>query len=400
MIKAEKQFSLTTSVLCILLITLFLIPFKYSNSQVTYEQGYFIDNNSNRIDCLIKNYQWKNSPKKLELKLNSNSNSIKKDINDIKEFQVSNLKYKRVKIEIDQSSNSLSNLSDRKKPEYKEEIIFLKYIIEGCANLFESPNHNKFFYNINGSELTQLVFKEYLSENIVKTNNLYKAQLSKDLNCSEITALDIKNTDYNIKDLKTIFMKFNGCSDCTYKDYDLTEKRDFFNLTLRPGVQLSTLSISNSFNNSQNIDFGMDITFRFGIESEFIFPFNKNKWAFIFEPTYQTYKSKDPRANYKNDVNYTSIEFPLGLRYYMYLSIHSKLFLSSSFVFLDVPINSSIGSLEIKTTNNLRLGLGYKYKNRLSGEVVFSTKREILSSYVFYNSYYKYFAVIVGYSIF
>ncbi len=36
-------------------------------------------------------------------------------------------------------------------------------------------------------------------------------------------------------------------------------------------------------------DFGSQVNFRIGIEAEFIRGFNKNKWAIICEPTYQSF---------------------------------------------------------------------------------------------------------------
>ena len=43
-----------------------------SYSQVSFEKGYHIDNNDQKISCLIKNLDWKNNPTKFEFKLSEN----------------------------------------------------------------------------------------------------------------------------------------------------------------------------------------------------------------------------------------------------------------------------------------------------------------------------------------
>ena len=41
-----------------------------------------------------------------------------------------------------------------------------------------------------------------------------------------------------------------------------------------------------------DLKFDSNTNVSLGIEAEFILPFNKNKWAIIFEPTYQYYKTE------------------------------------------------------------------------------------------------------------
>ena len=64
-----------------------------------------------------------------------------------------------------------------------------------------------------------------------------------------------------------------------------------FNFTLRPGINLSSLNISNDQKYYKEIDFGSKLVFSVGAETEFIMPFKKNKWAVTFEPNYQYFKS-------------------------------------------------------------------------------------------------------------
>ena len=38
-------------------------------AQISFEKGYYIDNSNQKVDCLIKNVDWKNNPTSFEYKL-------------------------------------------------------------------------------------------------------------------------------------------------------------------------------------------------------------------------------------------------------------------------------------------------------------------------------------------
>jgi hypothetical protein len=50
--------------------------------------------------------------------------------------------------------------------------------------------------------------------------------------------------------------------------------------------------VNDYYSGSGNAKFDNKISFRIGLEAEFILPFNKNKWAVFAEPTYQYYKTE------------------------------------------------------------------------------------------------------------
>src|SRR5690606_2527230 len=126
------------------------------------------------------------------------------------------------------------------------------------------------------------------------------------------------------------------------------EKRDLFNLTLRPGLNSSSLSIKNNAVSNRSFDFDNEIGFIFGAEVEFILPFNNNKWALIIEPTYrQGYKSEKSISSDVSGgilvakVDYKSFEIPVGFRHYFYLNDDSKIFANISGIF-DIENGSSL----------------------------------------------------------
>ncbi len=389
-------------------------------SQITYEKGYYIDNMNQKINCLIKNVDWKNNPTEFEYKLSENSEPKRANLESVKEFGINNIsKYIRNTVDIDRSSEDLNKLSNYKKPIFKKEKLFLKVLVEGKSNLYQyvEGNLKRYFYNKDNSNVEQLIFKSYrVADGKVGKNNRFKQQLWNDLKCPSFKMGKIESLKYKKNELVKFFVEYNKCNNQEYVNFEEKRKKDLFNLTVRPRLNSSSLTIQNSVSKSRNTDFGNKIGFGLGIEAEFILPFNKNKWTITVEPTYQSFKS-EKKTNVNNvsggiliaDVDYSSVEIPVGLRYYFFLNNNSKIFIDASYIF-DLSSESSIefkkndgsniNSLEIKTRRNMAMGIGYKQNDKYSLEIRYQTSREILGSYLFWNSEYKVFSVIFGYSLF
>ncbi|MBL6666218.1 MAG: tRNA modification GTPase [Flavobacteriaceae bacterium] len=388
-------------------------------SQISFQKGYYIDNTNQKINCLIKNIDWKNNPTEFEYKLSENSESKKTTIKTIKEFGIDNIsKYVRSSVNIDRSSENIKNLSNDKNPIFKKEDLFLKVLVEGKATLYQYIDRNlrRYFYNNENSNIEQLIFKSYITENNIGTNNRFRQQLFVDLKCPNFKTSKIENVEYKKNSLVRFFTEYNKCHNSELINFESEQKGDFFNLTIRPRLNSSSLTIQNSVSNSRDTDFENKIGFGFGLEAEFILPFNKNKWAIAIEPTYQSFKSQKT-TNVNNisggvliaNVDYSSVEVPVGLRHYFYLNNNSKIFINASYIF-DLSSKSSIeftrndgsnlNSLEIETRNNLAMGIGYKQNDRYSLEIRYQTNREILGNYLSWNSEYKTLSIIFGYSLF
>jgi hypothetical protein len=403
--------------LLLLLLTAILSFNGYS--QVTFEKGYYINNAEQKIDCLIKNSDGNNNPTYFEYKLSENSESVNADIKFVKEFGIyNNSKYIRRTVKIDKSSKDLSNLSRDNNPVFVEEVLFLRVLIEGKSNLYFYRNDElqRFFYNKDNSNIEQLVYKKYLDpENEVRTNNLFRQQLWIDLKCPTIGMKKLEHLEYKKSSLIDFFIEYNKCDNSDFINYEGKEKKDLFNLTFRMHLNNSSLSVQNSSINV-NTDFGNEISLGFGVEAEYILPFNKNKWSISVEPTFQYFKSEKTTevSNVSGGkliatVDYSSIELPLSARHYFFLNTNSKIFINASVVF-DFSSKSSIeykrannsnyNTLEIKGGNNLGFGMGYKFKDKYSLEMRYQTSRNILGDYVYWSSNYNKLSIIFGYSLF
>lgn len=388
-------------------------------SQIIFESGYFIDESNHKTECLINNIDWRNNPTEFEYKISPNEAIQKATIQTVKEFGINGIsKYIRALVQIDRSSAEIDKMSSGKNPIFKEEQLFLKVLIEGKASLFHYIDGNliRFFYKVNDSEINQLVYKSYLINNSIAQNYFFRQQLFLELKCEEITLNDLKNISYNPKDFKQLFEKYNKCTNSIHVNYEPTQKRDLFNLSLRLGLNSNKLRIANLDGRAWDINFGNTMSVRQSIEAEFILPFNKNTWSLLIEPTYSYYKSEKKietesvnggilisRAKYHN------IELPVGVRHYFYSNNNSKYFVNA-FIKFNFTKNSTVefknsdgvllSVLRIMPRNNLAIGFGYKYKDRYSLEVRYHTKLAIFTDYMYWVSRYRTISIIFGYSIF
>lgn len=158
-----------------------------------------------------------------------------------------------------------------------------------------------------------------------------------------------------------------------------------------------------------------------GLELEYVLPFNKNKWALIFEPNFYSYKNETHiiETVYNVKEAFSIVEYPIGLRHYFFLNQKSKVFLNAQLVPFTTIFNKSESSLDYKYDNTsansgvvimsyettglgitYNLGLGFNYNNKFSIETRISSKRKLTHDY--YSTYAKsiYLGLLIGYNIF
>lgn len=398
---------------------LFLVLFISSIScfgQISFEKGYFIDNSGLRTDCLIKNYDWKNNPTEFEYKSSEKAVVRRESISSVKEFGIYDIsKYVKHSVDIDRSSKVLTHMSRQKEPIFKKEQLFLKVLVEGKANLFKYTDGNlvRFFYQIENSIVDQLISKKYKTKDgEVAQNDIFQQQLLNDMRCGNVAISDFYKIDYRDNQLTDFFINYNECSNANYTVYKKKQKNDLFNITIKPGLNNSSLDIQSTVFSGRNADFGGKTGFRIGLEFEYVFPFNKNKWSIFLEPTYQKFEAKKELLDIptitvpfddKITINYTSIELPVGIRHYMFLNENSKLFINAALIF---DFSSSkfefqrLSDLEIKGNNNIAFGFGYEFRNKYNLEFRYTTTRDLLSTQSAWSADYNYTAIILGYTLF
>jgi outer membrane protein with beta-barrel domain len=368
------------------------------NAQTKFEKGFYIDNNNVQQNGLIKNSDWANNPNKFEFKKEENSDVEIISIDYAKEFEISNIsRYVRADVAIERSSNKLDYIGSRKDPNYSTEKLFLKELVSGSSKLFkyEENGLEKFFFSVDNSPITQLIYIKYKANetdvtndpNItlgdVLVNDLYKRQLWTSVRNETITQAKIKNTNYNTSDLANYFNAYND-SRGDKKNDRVASKKVIFNFKASGIVNQSSMNVdlySPSYSPKfKNTNFGG------GIEIELFLPFNNNKWSVIVEPSYNTFKDKQtlpppsPGAEPNtSEVDITYIQIPLGIRHHFFLTDNSKLFVNAlgcvrlfgekNKINYSDDIDDNHPGLPFSPSRfSLALGLGYNYK-KISSEI-------------------------------
>lgn len=380
-------------------------------AQISFEKGYFINNQNEKIECFIKNVDWKNNPTKFKYKLTENAPPQTASVEAVKEFGIDDSsKYLGVKIDIDRSSNNVETMDNNREPNFKSEELFLKVLVEGDATLllYRERKLSRYFIKTTSGKIEQLVFKRYKSSSDkVSENKEYLIQLRDHLKCEMITSKRLTKVKYEKKPLVKLFVDYHKCLNIPFSDYGNLKTKGQFHLSIKPGIQYSILKTGGSV--TRESEFDDQIGFRLGIELEYILPFNKNKWAFLIEPTYQSYQSNGTLNNLVLGTNnvaidYKSIELPIGIKHYFYLNSQSKLFLNAFYV-LDFPLKSQMTyenggpPLELRSYQNFAVGLGFYFREKFSAEVRHGIGRTIYFNPVAIEGSYRTFSIVLGYRI-
>jgi len=385
-----------------LLFVLFITIIFISNltAQIKFEKGFYLNNDGERIEGLIKNEDWLNDPKKISFKATENQKEVSLDINDVSYFEVGIYKFKRFDVPYDMSySEGSVPLSREKDPDYVEKKVYLKMLVKGNAILYKLGDQNRFYYTIGKDSIQHLLFKSYTIDGRIYTNESYKSQIFEDLKCESVSIGSIQNIKFNTKSLISFFSNYNNCNGENTYVYE-KKKKSIFHLTPLIGIRSASISVRNSANSIQNVDFGNKWNPVFGLNLEYVLPFNNNKWSVFFEPVYQSYKSEVSIQTYNGAADYSSIEMHLGFKYSLYLTKSSTLYVNATIMPYEITINKSLGPLDITSVVNFSAGIGYLYNDRFSAAFRLSTPRELLSNYVFYFAKYQYFEFVLGYRIF
>ena len=220
------------------LLFLGLILTLNSYAQNNFEKGYYITNLNEKVECLIKNIDWKNSPTEIESKVTETDEVNIINLKLVKEFSINNTsKYIKKSVEIDRSSSVITELSYDKKSVFNKEQLFLKVLIEGKANLFVYSDKKliRYFYNIENSDVEQLIYKRYLNtDGVIAKNNQYKQQLLNNLKCATISMNKIQNLTYKSKSLSSLFIEYNECHETEFKTF--VNNKNIFKLNIRPRI--------------------------------------------------------------------------------------------------------------------------------------------------------------------
>lgn len=408
-------------------ITLIITSHLYA--QVIYEPGYLITDTGEKLDGFIQNMEWLDSPVVINYKNSLNKDSQEFRIENLLEFSITDgVVYKKRKVKIDLSPVNRDRLSLQMAPEFEEQVVFLKVLIEGEASLYEYSGQGvtRYFYkHSDKKDFIPLIFKEYfVSDSRFATNETYKQELFKSLNCSSFNTNTFEKLQYKKENLTRFFEAFNKCKGSNYEI--INDKSQVYSeekktrLRFKAGIRSSSYSgvfegppfqiNINEFTlggPDEQIDFSNLIGIQFGLEGEFIFNFNRNKISALTEATYFSYKD-EVLFDFESgpslvSIDYSAIEISVGPRYSFFLSNDSRIFLNAQVV---VPFNVNQSILnpnelrpidEFNNLANFAAGAGFEIKD-LSVEFKLQGSRTLVNDGRL--SKYDNYSVTLGYAFF
>lgn len=157
-------------------------------SQHVFKPGYYISENGQKHEVLIKDEDWRSNPVSFIYKNNENSPEQTATLENVKEFSINGgSNYIKATVQLDQSSLETPRLSRNITPDYLEDTVYLLLLAEGEANLYyhQGKTLKNFFYSKNGGPIEPLVYKKYISQPInfgsqsIKENKYFQQQLER-----------------------------------------------------------------------------------------------------------------------------------------------------------------------------------------------------------------------------
>jgi hypothetical protein len=212
----------------------------HAYAQTNFEPGYFITDKGERKVCLIKNEDWRNTPSSFDYKVSTTTQVKQASVAEVSEFAIGqSLKYVSATVKMDRSGSSFNNLSEEKAPQFEEETLFLKVLVEGGANLYSYSEGElqRFFFRIDKPEPQQLIYKYYrVGADRARENLAFRQQMRNVFQgCSNVSFKEIDRADYRTKDLVELFVGYNECQNADYVNYlamkPTAQEREAFRIT-------------------------------------------------------------------------------------------------------------------------------------------------------------------------
>ncbi|WP_196885021.1 hypothetical protein [Aureivirga sp. CE67] len=391
-------------------------------AQITFEKGYFINNDNEKVECLIKNVDWKNTPTEFFYKTSENGEVKKETIDNVKEFSVlDKTTFKRFQTDIDVSLDDLRRLDNTRNPKFENRTIFLKEIISGKANLYiyEEPGLKRFFLEKEDLPITQLIYKRFRINsdyNKIRENNYFKQQLKKHLICADIKVSKLERAVYHSESLSKIFIDYNYCGKEKEKKKEINKvenkAKTKFHFSVIPSFKLTNPSFEGPYYTFKNQYMDEELKdlnpVQIGVELEMILPFNNGKWGAFINPNFRTASQDLEFELDKAEIKMNILEINVGFRHYMYLSKKSKLFINGMLSH-DIYFNSYINfeerpkyreNLDLESGTGIAAGVGFKFLDKFSGEVRYYSNKDFLRNHIHWKGTSSSLSILFGYTIF
>jgi len=288
----------------ILSFTFILVSIHFNSwSQKGFGNGYYIINNGEKIECLLQKPI--NNPNEIIIKKEENLLPDTISIHNVKEFKIyKHTKYKRFIVPENNSLKAIQRIST----ETNYDTLFLRYLVEGNANLYEyiDSNQMRYYFDINESEITYLIYEKYVnSENMLVEKNVFKQQLINNLSCPNFSKISISNLSYTRGALTKYFVEYLNCIGdlpITYKEKMNTYAK------IKSGIGIPTMQFERGARKFNVIG----INYNIGIEGGL---YINNKLLLLLESLYSINKLSKVENFGTLRVDYNSVNFLAAVRY-------------------------------------------------------------------------------------
>lgn len=298
---------------------------------------------------------------------------------EVSRFKVGSFLFVSHEASIEVSPVDVSKLDKNRNPNFVNETVFLRLLLDGQIDLYEYSNKSKsqFFYAKDDGPTQPLIYKKYIINGKISENLRFRQQLVSDLPCDRVHGF-VKNVDYNRKDLLSYFQKLNDCLNSDAVVHVAKGKSPRFYISPIFGIGSANLNVDRGLVAAGSELSGIE--YAFGANFEYNFSFNNYKWAAVSEVSYRTFSDEQfvDNGNYDADlqVDYNSLNIFLGLKHYLFLNGSLNLFLQGGPT-MDFPINSKILFAntnramdpileELDPAFGFRLGVGLDFNNKLN----------------------------------
>jgi hypothetical protein len=388
-------------------------------AQVKFEKGYIIKSDGQRMECLIRNTDSRNTPQSFVYKQTEGANPATLTPGEAKEVVISGYsKFISATVKIDRSIDDetrINELTSTREPKWSSESLFLATVVEGkTSSLYIYQNHSfiRFFYRSANTPLEQLVYKPFRAdENTYDYNRDYLNQLNANVKCEGQKGP--ARPDYRENDLRRWFTAYNACQGSPIAKIADPANSKRFSISLLAGTGYGKLNAENWSINSVT-HFDSKFSPQFGVELEYTMPFDKNKWSIVLDAYNYSYKASGVDSLGTAQIDYSTISAYVGPRYQFFLTDDLRLFVEGMVNFefrtgnnnyqwaISKPNNRYYQSysLDIGTYDpSLALGAGLAYKN-LSLDIRYLTIKEIFPGDLQAGSNFHRLSFLIKYRLF
>ena len=322
-------------------------------SQTSFQPGYYVDNESNKISGLIKNEDWSQIPSKILFKKHADDEAVTIEGNQFSGFKVEGTKhyYRTLKLDSYKLYNSSGDEVD-----YPSIELLARVVIDGQATFLTTKVNDELLYVIQIEDQAPqvLMYKKYiLNDGKIRERKGFQKQLFDANPCEQ--PLDTKlflDVKYRLNEISNIVTGFNDCLGSASENYNKKRTKGQFNLLVKANVVFNNFQkagfgygegLSSDGSNFAEFPISNQTTFGIGLELEYMLPFNNKRWSIFTNPMYQ-YLQKDSATRtdglfyafstsnvctYTVDLSY--IELPIGVRYFFVQSNNINAFVNVAF---------------------------------------------------------------------